>query len=73
MAEHSVRPPAPVTPEARDNDPSTPPSRPADPLRHGEKPDQLEHEAESRSEALIDQAVEETFPASDPAPGKNIT
>lgn len=40
------------------------------------KPDQLEpelKEAESRQEALIDEGIEETFPASDPATPKRIT
>ncbi|HEV7352281.1 MAG TPA: hypothetical protein VGN74_04035 [Brevundimonas sp.] len=63
----------PLTPEARDADPSTPPSRPAEPLPPGRKPDQLEQDAETRREALVDQGVEETFPASDPATGKHIT
>lgn len=62
-----------LTPEARDDNPAAPPTRPADPLPPGEKPDQLENAAESREEALVDQAVEETFPASDPATGKHIT
>ena len=42
---------------------------------HG-KPDQLceaEREAEDRQEALIDEGVEETFPASDPVSVKRIT
>ena len=42
---------------------------------HG-KPDQLKEKdrhAESRQEALIDEAVEETFPASDPVSAKRIT
>ena len=40
------------------------------------KPDQLcedERKAESHQEALIDEGVEETFPASDPPTGKHIT
>jgi hypothetical protein len=40
------------------------------------KPDQLEdkeREAENRQEALIDEGVEETFPASDPVSVKRIT
>lgn len=40
------------------------------------KPDQLEEkkrEAESRQEALVDEGVEETFPASDPVSVKRIT
>ena len=41
-----------------------------------EKPDQLREEgrqAESRQEALVDEGVEETFPASDPVSVKRIT
>ncbi|HEX8569169.1 MAG TPA: hypothetical protein VF699_04500 [Caulobacteraceae bacterium] len=44
-------------------------ARPATRLRDGETPDQLAEQAaraESRQEALMDEAVEETFPASDP-------
>ena len=40
------------------------------------KPDQLAPhtaEAEDRQEALIDEGVEETFPASDPVSAKRIT
>lgn len=38
------------------------------------KPDQLKpHDARNRQEALIDEAVEETFPASDPPTPKKIT
>lgn len=40
------------------------------------KPDQLrphQAEAEDRQEALIDEAVEESFPASDPVSPKRIT
>ena len=40
------------------------------------KPDQLrekERDAEDRQEALIDEGVEETFPASDPVSVKRIT
>lgn len=45
------------------------PSRPAPPLKPGEKPDQLAEKAKvsgSREEARLDEAVEETFPGSDP-------
>ncbi|HMP63132.1 MAG TPA: hypothetical protein PKA17_08645 [Phenylobacterium sp.] len=49
------------------SDPNSPESKSA-----GGKPDQLEHEAENRQEALIDEAVEESFPASDPPPPKRI-
>lgn len=40
------------------------------------KPDQLresDRDAEDRQEALMDEAVEETFPASDPVSPKRIT
>jgi len=54
----------------------TPHARQAEPLAEGEKYDQLaekEQRAEDRQEALIDEAVEETFPGSDPISPKNIT
>ena len=57
-----------------DADPNTPPAQKA-PREEG-KPDQLkdkEKEAENRQEALIDEGVEETFPASDPVSAKRIT
>ncbi len=40
------------------------------------KPDQLcedERKAENRQEALIDESIEESFPASDPPAAKRIT
>jgi len=40
------------------------------------KPDQLKDkvdQAENRQEALIDEGIEETFPASDPVSPKHIT
>ena len=54
----------------------TPHSRPADPLPADEKMDHLaerELEAEDRQEALLDEAIEETFPGSDPISPKHIT
>lgn len=60
--------------EHRDVD--TPHARPAERLREGEKPDQLadkEAGAEDRQEALLDEAIEETFPSSDPISPKHIT
>lgn len=57
-----------------DADTNTAPSKKA-PREEG-KPDQLKDkakDAESRQEALIDEAVEESFPASDPASAKRIT
>lgn len=54
-----------------------PSSRTADrTIPEGEKPDQLdpeEEDAKNRQEALIDESVEETFPASDPPTPKRIT
>ena len=54
----------------------TPHARPAEPLAEGEKHDQLadkEAQAEDRQEALLDEAIEESFPASDPVSAKRIT
>lgn len=53
-----------------------PASRPAEPLPEGEKHDHMaerEAEAEDRQEALLDEAIEETFPGSDPISPKHIT
>ena len=53
-----------------------PSSRPADSNPKGRKPDQLdphEEDAKTRQEALIDESVEESFPASDPPTPKRIT
>ena len=50
--------------------------RPADPMAEGEKIDHLatrEADAEDRQEALLDEAIEETFPGSDPISPKHIT
>ena len=57
-----------------DHDVDTPHARKAERLEG--KPDQLneKHEnAEGRQEALLDEGVEETFPASDPVSAKRIT
>lgn len=57
-----------------DCDPETPHARHAE--REQGKPDQLkdaESKAESRQEALVDEGLEETFPASDPVSAKRIT
>ena len=51
-------------------------ARGAEPLKEGEKHDQLAHKencAEDRQEALLDEAIEETFPGSDPISPKHIT
>ena len=53
-----------------------PSSRPVKPLPEGEKPDHMaerEAHAEDRQEALLDEAIEETFPGSDPISPKHIT
>lgn len=50
--------------------------RPVAPLAEGEKPDHMaerEAQAEDRQEALLDEAIEETFPGSDPISPKHIT
>lgn len=63
------------TPSAREDcDPETPHARKAE-REHG-KPDQLretERKAEDRQQALIDEGLKETFPASAPVSAKRIT
>lgn len=51
-------------------------TRPVNPTPEGQKHDQLaqrQAEAEDRQEALLDEAIEETFPGSDPISPKHIT
>ena len=51
-------------------------TRPIQPAAEGEKYDHLAHRealAEDRQEALLDEALEETFPGSDPISPKHIT
>lgn len=58
----------------RDHDSETPHARRAKAVKG--KPDQMrrrEEEAEDRQEALVDEGLEETFPASDPVSVKRIT
>lgn len=65
---------APTAAERKVNAPHAKPARHS--LGPEEKPDQLatkEKEAEDRQEALIDEGVEESFPASDPPSVKRIT
>ena len=61
----------------RETNPDAAHARPAKRTLEGqEKPDQLKkkaEQAEDRQEALIDEGVEETFPASDPVSVKRIT
>jgi hypothetical protein len=54
----------------------TPHARRVKPLPEGEKTDHMadrEAAAEDRQEALLDEAIEETFPGSDPISPKHIT
>lgn len=61
-------------PTAEDCDINTPHARRGRPLAEGETPDQLaDKQAENHQEALVDEGVEETFPASDPVSVKRIT
>lgn len=63
-----------LNPAQEDCDPDTPHARRAQ--RETGKPDQLreaERASEDRQEALVDEGVEETFPASDPVSVKRIT
>lgn len=56
--------------------PEAPHSRPAEPLQEGAKYDQLADKAsktKDRQDALLDEALEETFPSSDPISPKHIT
>ncbi len=64
-----------TTPSSRDDcDPEAPHARKA--AREHGKPDQLREKdraSEDRQEALLDEGLEETFPASDPVSAKRIT
>jgi hypothetical protein len=63
-------------PKPEDRHIETPHARACAPLQEGEKHDQLadkKAEAESDQEALLDEAIEETFPGSDPISPKHIT
>jgi hypothetical protein len=63
-------------PKPEDRHIDVPHSREVEPLPHGEKHDQLadkKAQAESHQEALLDEAIEETFPGSDPISPKHIT
>jgi hypothetical protein len=63
-------------PKLEDRHIETPHARPVEPLVEGEKHDHMaEREActEDRQEALLDEAIEETFPGSDPISPKHIT
>jgi len=63
-------------PTPQDHHVDAPHAREAEPLVEGEKHDQLADKeacAEDRQEALLDEAIEETFPGSDPISPKHIT
>ena len=63
-------------PKPEDRHIDAPHARPAKPLVEGEKHDQLADKnarAESHQDALLDEAIEETFPGSDPISPKHIT
>ena len=63
-------------PVPQDHHVDAPHAREAEPLVEGEKHDQLADKeacAEDRQEALLDEAIEETFPGSDPISPKHIT
>jgi len=65
-----------ASPRHEDHLPDSPHSRPAPPLCPDEKHDQLaekEAASEDRDEARVDEAVEESFPASDPPSAHHIT
>jgi len=56
-------------PQQAHHHPGTPHARRAKPLKRNEKHDQLAEKAagaEDRQEALLDEAIEESFPGSDP-------
>ena len=63
-------------PKHEDRAIETPHARQAEPLPEGKKHDQLADKdaaSENRQEALLDEAIEETFPGSDPISPKHIT
>ncbi|HEY9233703.1 MULTISPECIES: hypothetical protein [Phenylobacterium] len=63
-------------PVMADHRTEAPHARAAKPLGENEKPDQLAgkaKQAEDRQEALLDEALEESFPSSDPPSAKKIT
>lgn len=61
-------------PDPKDRFEDAPASRKVKPLKPGEKADQLAGKtAEDHQEALLDEAVEETFPGSDPISPKRVS
>jgi hypothetical protein len=64
------------SPRHEDRHIHVPHAREVEPLADGEKHDQLAEKkalAEDEQEALLDEALEETFPGSDPISPKHIT
>jgi hypothetical protein len=64
------------SPRHEDRHVDVPHAREVEPLADGEKHDQLadkKAQSESHQEALLDEAIEETFPGSDPISPKHIT
>jgi hypothetical protein len=64
------------TPKHEDRHIEVPHAREVEPLPEGEKHDHLadkKAKAETDQEALLDEALEETFPGSDPISPKHIT
>lgn len=61
--------------EKNDREEAVAAARPVTPLGERKHDHLAEHEAEAenRQEALVDEGIEETFPASDPATPKRIT
>ncbi|WP_396593796.1 hypothetical protein [Brevundimonas sp. R86498] len=65
---------APVSGPEREEDSNTPYARPSDRMQPDyDQLDARKKDGEDRQEALLDEAVEETFPASDPVSAKRIT
>jgi hypothetical protein len=63
-------------PDRKDYRPDSPVTRAVPPLADGDKPDQLADKVASvgdRQEALLDEAVEETFPGSDPISPSHVS
>lgn len=64
------------TPKPEDRHIEAPAARRVDPLKEGEKHDHMAEkhvDGEDRQEALLDEALEETYPGSDPISPKHIT
>lgn len=64
------------SPKPEDRHIEAPYARPIEALPEGEKCDQLadkKAKAENEQEALLDEAIEETFPGSDPISPKHVT